>query len=452
MATVFDSPYFGDWFGTPAMRAVLSDEARIRAWLQTETALARVQADLGLIPAEVATRIAGAARIEALDLPAMKADYDRCGVAIVPLVKHLGALGDDELRRWLHWGATTQDILDTGFVLQIRDALALIETDLEATISALAVLAARHRNTVMAGRSFQQQAVPVTFGYKAAVWLDELLRHHERLAELRPRLLVGQFGGAVGTLAALGDQGLAVRAGLMRALDLGEPLITWHTARDRWAELMMWLAMAGATLGKIGAEISILMRSEVGELHEPAQPGRGGSSSMPQKRNPVAGPHILALARRLRDLPGGQIDAMIQEHERGIGAMPIEWAVVPEGLLLLAGTLAMARPLLEGLEVDAAQMRANLDAGGGLIMAEAVMMGLAPLLGRAQAQALVTTAARRAANERASLRDCLLAEPQIAAVIEPAALDRLLEPANYTGSAGAMVDAVVARARAAGFG
>lgn len=452
MATVIDSAYFGDWFGTPAMRAVFSDEARVSAWLAVEAALARAQADLGLIPAEAAGEIGRAARLQALDLAAMKADYDHCGVSIIPLVRHLGALCSEETRRWVHWGATTQDILDTGFTLQIREALALVEGELDAVLRALVALAAAHRDTVMAGRGFQQQAVPITFGFKVAVWLDELLRHRDRLPALRERVLAGQFGGAVGTLATLGDQGIAVRAALMRELGLGEAAITWHTARDRWAELVMWLAMLGATLGKIGTEVAMLMRSEVDEVREPFVPGRGGSSTMPQKRNPVACPQLIAIARRLRDLPGGQLDAMVQDHERGTGAMPVEWAVIPDAFVLAAGALAQARPMLQGLDVDAARMRANLQAGGGLIMSEAVMMGLAPVIGRGAAHQVVTRAARAAIERGTTLRAALLEEPQVTDHLDVQALDRLLDPAGYTGSAGAMVDAVLARARAAGLG
>lgn len=450
MTTVFDSPYFRDQFCTPAMRAVFADTARIGAWLEAEVALAQAQAGLGLIPTEAADEITRVARVDALDMAAMKADYDISGVAIIPLVKHLGALCSDDTRRWLHWGATTQDILDTGFTLQIRDALALVEGDLDGVIRALAMLASRHRDTVMAGRSFQQQAVPITFGYKTAVWLDELLRHRARLPALRERVLVGQFGGAVGTLATLGDEGLAVRAAMMQALGLGEAAITWHTARDRWAELVHWLAMVGATLGKIATEITLLMRSEVGELREPFIKGRGGSSTMPQKRNPVASPQIIALARRLRDLPGGQLDAMVQEHERGAGAIPIEWAVVPEAFLLLSGALAHALPLLQGLEVDTTRMRANLDADGGLAMSEAVMMGLAPHIGRGAAHSIVTAAAQQAVKHGTTLRAALLDVPQVTAHLDTEALDHLLAPGNYTGSAGAMVDAVLKLARAEG--
>ena len=447
---MIDSAYLGDGYGTPAMRALFSDAARLAAWCEAEVALAQAQGALGVIPPDAADAITSAARPEALDPAAMKADYDVSGVAIVPLVKHLGALLDEGARRWLHYGATTQDIIDTGAVLQMRRALRLVSDDLDALGRALAAQAAAHQGTVMAGRSFQQQAVPVTLGFKLAVWLDEMLRHRERLIALRERLEVVQLGGAVGTLASMGAQGLAVRAEMARHLGLGDPVTSWHVARDRWGELVQWQALLGATLGKVAGEVVLLMRSEVGELFEGAVPGRGGSSTMPQKRNPVTAIQIIAIARRLRDLPGLQLDAMMQEHERGAGAMAMEWQVLPEGFVLLSGALAKGCALIEGLEVDAARMRANLDAGGGLIMAEAVMMGLAPAMGRGAAKEAVTAASQRALAEDISLRDALLADPALAAHLDRAMLDRLLDPANYTGSAAAMVDAVLEKAAAAG--
>lgn len=450
-ATLYDSVYYADQFSTPAMRAVFSDEARFAAWLTCESALARVQARLGLIPESSARAIAAAARVENLDVPAMKAHYDRVGFAIVPLVRQIAAACGPEAARHLHWGATTQDVLDTGLVLQMRDGLALLEAELDATIRALVRLARAHRDTVMAGRTFQQHAAPITFGWKAAGWLDQALRLRERLPGLRARALVVQYGGAVGTLAPLGDRGPEVRAALAAELGLADPAITWHVARDGLAEVVVWLALAGGLLGRIAAEVAMLMRSEIAEVSEPAAPGRGASSAMPQKRNPIACPQILAIATRLRGLVGQQMETLVQEHERGIAAMPVEWMVLPEGFLLASGAFFHARPMLEGLQVDAARMRANLDLGGGTIMAEAAMAGLAPHLGRVQAQDLVAAAARAALDQGGTLRDRLLAEGQVTAHLDLAALDRLLDPAGYTGSAGAMTDAVLARAADAGF-
>jgi len=330
-------------------------------------------------------------------------------------------------------------------VLQIREGLALAEADLAGVEAALAGLARTHRDTVMPGRTMQQQAAPITFGYKVAVWLAEVRRHRERLAELRPRVLVGQCAGAVGTLATLGDKGLAVRREQMRELGLGEPDVTWHTARDGWAETVGWLGLVAATLGKIATEIAMLMRTEVDEVREPFEPGRGASSTLPQKRNPIACQPIIAIAHRVRDCVGSAYMAMIQEHERAVGPMHLEWIVVPEAFVLTAGALAQSRSLLENLVVDSDRMRANLMGGGGLIMSEAVMMGLAPHLGRGDAHDAVYAAAGRCTDEGLTLREALLADSNIAGRLPEAEIDALLDPANYTGAAGAMVDAVLAR-------
>lgn len=450
-ASIIDSSYYRDMFGTAAMRAAFSDKARLNSWLAVEVALARAQARLGVIPAGVDERLSAVARVDRLDQAAMKSEFDRVGFPILPFVKELTKLCDPETARWVHYGATTQDILDTGMVLQIRDGLGLVEADLQGILAALARQARNHRDTVMAGRTFQQLAAPITLGYKLAVWLDELLRHHQRLQQLKPRVLVGQCAGAVGTFATLGAKGLDVQREMMAELGLGTPAITWHTARDGWAELVSLWAMIGATLAKIANEVAILMRSEVGELSEPFETGRGASTTLPQKRNPIACEPIIANAHRLREMVGSQLSAMVQEHERGVGQMHIEWMVVPESFVLLSGSLHHARFILENLVVDADAMRRNLTLGGGLLMSEAVMMGLAPKVGKAQAHHLVYAAAARAMDEGRTLRDALLADREISALLTEAEMDALLDPANYLGSAPAMVDAVLARYQAAGF-
>jgi len=442
-----DLGYFDNLFGQSQMRRVFGDRHRMACWLAFEVALARAQARVGVIPEVMADRIADAAKLENLDLAALKADFDRIGFPVIPLVRQLAKACDAEAARWVHWGSTSQDVQDTGMVLQIRDALDLIDADLRVITNELARLAHTHRGTVMAGRSFQQHAAPITFGYKVAVWLDEMLRHRERLAEIRKRVLVGQCGGAVGTLATLGDRGLDVRHELMAELDLGEPAIAWHTARDGLAELVFWLAMVAATLGKVATEVAILMRSEVNEVREPFEPGRGSSSTMPQKRNPVFCEPIIAIAHRMRETVGSQLIAMIQEHERGVGPMHLEWIVIPEAFVLTSGALAHTKTLLTGLIVDEEQMRSNLQAGGGFIMAEAVMMGLAPKIGRMLAHELVQDVANHAMEKGMTLREGLLEERKVTAVLNEAEIDRLLEPGNYTGSAAAMVDTVLARVR-----
>lgn len=444
-SSIIDSTYYRDMFGTTAMRAVFSDEARLEAWLAVEVALARAQVRTGVIPAGVDEKLAAVAQIERLDLDAMKAEFDKVGFPILPFVKQLTKACDPETARWVHYGATTQDILDTGMVLQIRKGIAVVEQELQGIIAALAEQSRKHRDTVMAGRTFQQLAAPITFGYKAAVWLDELLRHRERLEQLKPRVLVGQCAGAVGTFATLGNKGMEVQRALMQELDLAVPAITWHTARDTWAELVGLWAMVGATLSKIANEIAILMRSEIGELSEPFEIGRGASTTLPQKRNPIACEPIIANAHRLREMVGSQLSAMVQEHERGVGQMHIEWMVLPESFVLLSGCLHHARFILENLVVDSDAMRRNLDLGGGLLMSESVMMGLAPKVGKAQAHHLVYAAAGKAMDQGGTLREALLADAEVGVHLSETEIDALIDPANYTGSAGAMVDSVLAK-------
>ncbi|MCH7226413.1 adenylosuccinate lyase family protein [Haloferula sp. A504] len=445
MATIIDSPYYGDAFTNAEVREVFSDGQRFTSWLEVEAALARAEALVGLIPESAAEGITAAARFENLEPDAMREHYRRVGFPIVPLVKQLSAACDPEVARFVHWGATTQDIVDTGLVLQMRTALKPIESDLDAIISSLAGLAVEHRDTVMAGRTFQQQAAPITFGFKVAVWLDELLRHRERLPAIKRRALVCQFGGAVGTLATLGDDGLRVLKALSRELDLEEPPISWHTARDGWTELVFWLAMVGTTLRKIAEEVAMLMRTEVSEVREPFEEGRGGSSTMPQKRNPIACPIIIALGKCLKETVSCQMEAMVQDHERAVASQPLEWLTIPDAFVLLSGSLLQSREMLGGLQVDVESMERNLQIGNGLLMAEAVMMGLAPIVGRGEAHEIVTVAASRAIEENLTLKQALLEDEQVSGRLSESELDGLLSPANYLGVAGAMIDRVLSR-------
>ena len=443
-STILDSDYFRDMFGCAQMRKVFSDDARLEAWLKTEVALASAQEKLGIIPEGTTTKIRKAAVIENIDQAAMKAEFDKVGFPILPFVHQLNKACDAETARWVHYGATTQDILDTGTVLQMKEGLKIIEEYQNAIIKALAKLAETHKNTPMAGRTFQQLAAPVTFGYKAAIWLDELLRNRERLNELKPRLLVGQCSGAVGTFATLEKKGLEVQRLMMEELEIGVPEISWHVARDRWAELVSSFAMFGATLGKIAQEIAILMRSEIGELSEPFEKGRGASTTLPQKRNPISCEPILANAHKLRELSGSQLTSMIQEHERGaLGQMHLEWMVIPEAFILLAGSMKHARFILENLAVDPKKMRENLNLNGGLLMSEAVMMGLAPKIGKKKAHDLVYTAAGNAWDQSISLKEALMQSEEIKSLLTEEDLDRLLDPLNYVGIAPEMVDNVL---------
>ncbi|HXM71420.1 MAG TPA: adenylosuccinate lyase family protein, partial [Thermoanaerobaculia bacterium] len=350
----------------------------------------------------------------------------------------------DGLGEYCHWGATTQDVTDTAAILQVRAALELVEADLAAISASLAALAKRHRLTPMAGRSNLQQAVPITFGYKIATLLAALQRHRARLAELRPRVLVGEFGGAAGTLSSLGADGLKVQAALMAELGLGQPAIAWHTVRDGLAEVACFLGLVTGTLGKLATDVKLLMQTEVAEVYEPFHEGRGSSSTMPQKRNPISCLYIHATAALVRQNVGAMLEAMVADHERSTGPWEIEWIALPEIFLLASGALAQSKTLAAGLEVDTARMRSNLDLTGGLIVSEAVMMGLAPHLGRQRAHDLVYDICREVAKSGRPLLDLLAADKEISAHMTQSELAALVDPANYLGLAGEMVDRVLA--------
>jgi 3-carboxy-cis,cis-muconate cycloisomerase len=444
-STAIDSLIFRDIFSTPAMRRVFSDESRIQRYLDIEAALARVQTRLGVIPREAADEIAKQAHVEKFDLARLKARTETIGYPVLPVVEQLVELCANHLGEWAHWGATTQDITDTAAVLQVREGLALVDDDLKSISESLAGLAARYRDTPMAGRSNLQQAVPITFGFKMAVVLAALDRHRTRLRELRPRILVGEFGGAAGTLASLGAQGLEVQASLCRELGLGQPEIAWHTVRDGFAEVACFLGLVTGTLGKIATDVKLLMQTEVGEVFEPFIPGRGSSSTMPQKRNPIACNYILACTSVVRQNVAALLEALVEDHERSTGPWEIEWIALPEIFLLAAGALSQARKMLAGLQVDEKRMRENLDLTGGLIASEAVMMGLAPHIGRQHAHDLVYDLCQKSAQTSRPLLEFLADTPEITRHLDRAALAALVDPANYLGLSGEMVDRLLGR-------
>ena len=448
-ATIVDSAIFGNLFSTEAMRQVWSDENRTRKYLDIEAALARVQARLGIIPAKAAAEIVRNCRLERIDLSKLRAQTERIGYPVLGVVQQLVELCADGLGEWCHWGATTQDITDTATVLQIREGLVLIEDDLAAISAAMAELASRHRDTPMIGRSNLQQAVPVTFGYKIAGILSAIERHRARLAELRPRVLMGEFAGAAGTLASLGQGGLETQAGLMKELGLAQPAIAWHTLRDTIAEVGCFLGLVTGTLGKLAMDVKLMMQTEVGEAYEPFAHGRGSSSTMPQKRNPISSCYIHACASVVRQQVAALLDAMLADHERSTGPWEIEWIALPEAFLLSAGALNQAKAVVAGLEVDAKRMRANLDSTKGLVVSEAVMMGLAPYLGRERAHDLVYDLCREAIRQDRSLLDLLSENAAITKHVDRKKLSELCDPSNYLGLSGVMVDRVLERIRAA---
>jgi 3-carboxy-cis,cis-muconate cycloisomerase len=442
-----DSAILGGLFGTDAMRRVFADEGKLQAMLDVEAALARVEARLGIVPAEAAAAITRAAKAGNLSVAELGASTRNVGYPVVGLVKALGKAAGGDAARYVHWGATTQDILDTALVLQIRDGLAQIRKDTVRIARALVARAQKHRSDLMAGRTHLQHALPVTFGYKCAVWAAPLLDDLARIDALRSRALKVQFGGAVGTLASLGDKGRAVTEGLAQELGLAVPDAPWHVARDALAESAGVLGILCGNLAKFATDIILLMQTEIAEVFEPHQAGRGGSSTMPQKRNPIASEYVLAAARGVHALAPLMLTAMAQDHERGTGPWQSEQLALPQIFVLTAGALEHAAAIAEGMTVDTARMRKNLDSTHGLILAEAVMMAAAKAIGRAKAHDVLEHASATALAERRHLGDVLKADKAL--TLSAAEIDRLLDPAGYVGESEAVVDRVAARARQA---
>jgi 3-carboxy-cis,cis-muconate cycloisomerase len=442
-STVIDSVLFRDAFGTPEMRAIFADQGVLGRYLEVEVALARAQARCGVIPTEAANAIAEASKLERLDLDRMGRETDIVGYPILPLVHQLAEMCG-EAGRYVHWGATTQDIMDSATVLQIRAALRIVDSDLRDLRRVLRDLALKHRGTPMAGRTHLQHALPITFGYKVAIWLSMFDRHQERLSELRERVLVVSFAGAAGTLASLGDKGLEVQQALAQELGLAVPASSWHVSRDAFAETVNFLALVTGSLGKVALDLMLMASTEFGELAEPFVKGRGASSTMPQKRNPISSELMLAAAKAVRQNAGLMLDAMVQDFERATGPWHAEWLALPQSFILAAGSLHQAKFALSGMTVDAERMQSNLGLSRGMIVAEAVMMGLAPALGRQAAHDLVYDACRAAHQHGVSLAAALSAVPEIAANFDRASIDRLTDPANYLGMAPQMVDQAIA--------
>ena len=430
------------------MLAIFSDQAAVQRMLDFEAALARAEAVHGVIPADAVAPIAACCQVAHMDLPALAQAATAAGNLAIPLVRQLTAAvlrQDADAGKYVHWGATSQDAIDTGLVLQLRDAFDLIDADLAALAGALAGLARAHRDTTMVGRTWMQHALPTSLGLKMAGCLDALMRHQQRMQEIRHRALALQFGGAAGTLASLGDKGLAVAASLARELGLSLPDLPWHTQRDRVAEVATVLGLLTGTLGKMARDISLLMQTDVGEAAEPAAPGRGGSSTMPHKRNPVGCAIALTAAVRVPALVSTMLSGMVQEHERALGGWQAEWDTLPDIVLLTSGALRQMRDVAAGLQVDAKRMAANLALTHGLIMGESVMLALGAAIGRMAAHKLVEQASAQAAASGRHLRDVLGSDAEVFRHLSPEALDKLLDPANYRGEAGAFIDRVLAR-------
>ena len=442
MATMIDSPLFGDLFGTEEMRKIFSDETTIQKWLEVEAALARAEAKLGIIPQPHADEITRKARVELIDMAEMKRQLVHTHHPIMPLIRCFQKVCDPPAGEYIHWGATTQDIMDTGAVLQLKDANAAVVRDLTETRRLLSDIALRYKDTVEAGRTHGQHALPITFGYKVGVWVAEVKRHLKRIEEMSPRVFQGQFAGAVGTLASIGDSGFKLQELLFDDLKLEVPEIAWHTARDTIAEFVCVYAMIGSTLAKIANEIVGLQRTEVAEVEEPFHMGKVGSSTMPHKRNPMMSEGVIALSKLIQKQVAPALADMIAENERDQRGWMAEWAFLPDTCCLLAGMLYWTNKVLSGLVVYPKNMTRNLDVLHGLLLSENVMLALGEKMGRQAAHEVVYELSMEAFEKAIPLKKLLLKDKRVSQHLNEKQIDGLLDPAKYTGLAAKFVDRV----------
>ncbi|HEX6002680.1 MAG TPA: adenylosuccinate lyase [Burkholderiales bacterium] len=448
---VFDDALIKHLWSTEELRAIFSDRNRVQKWYDYEAALASEQAALGIIPDAAARAIAAQAQVENVDIETIAAEIRRIKHPLVPALKALQALCAPEHGEYVHFGPTTQDVLDTATVLQIRDAHGVYLRDMKAIGKALYRLAETHKSTPMVGRSHGVQALPITFGHKCAIWLSEMGRHFERMRQLEPRMFVGGMVGAVGTQASYGAQAAALERGLMKRLGLGVADINWQPARDRFAEYATVLGLIGGTLGKIANEIVILEHNEIDEIAEPFSEGKVGSSTMPHKRNPSTCEAAVAVSRALRYSAAFMLESMVIEHERDGSAWRSEWKALPESCLMAGGLLAMMRGVLEGLDVNVERMRANLALLGGFLLSERVMFALSDKVGKQTAHELVYEAAMHGLESGIAFERSLLANDRVREALDERELGRVLDPTTYVGRAPEIVDGVLARTRASGW-
>ena len=448
---VFDDELLKHLWSTDELRAIFSDRNRVQKWYDYEAALALEQAELGIIPAAAAQEIARHAKVENVDIAAIAAEIRRIKHPLVPSLHALQHLCKPELGEFIHFGPTTQDVLDTGTMLQIKDAHQVYLRDIKAIGRALVKLAETHKSTPMAGRSHGVQALPITFGHKAAIWLSEMGRNYERLRQLEPRMFVGGMVGAVGTQASFGPQARELEVRLMKRLGLGVADINWQPARDRFAEYVSVLGVISGTLGKIANEVINLEHTEISELYEPFSAGKVGSSTMPHKRNPSTCEAAVSVSRALRYNVAFMLESMVIEHERDGSAWRGEWKALPESCLMMGGLLGMMKYVLEGLDVDVAQMRRNLDLLGGFLLSERVMFALSGKLGKQTAHELVYEASMHGIENGISFERSLMDNRKVRDAMSVEELRAALDPTTYTGHAPAIVDRVLAEQRANGW-
>ncbi|MGE0678793.1 class-II fumarase/aspartase family protein [Pseudolabrys sp.] len=431
----------------PAVSQLFSEQSRIERYLEIEALLAEVQAELGILPDSVAREIRTVAKIANIDLDKLKTATDRIGYPIAPLVRQLTELCSKETAGFVHWGATTQDIMDTGLAIELKATFEIVQEELSRLIVTSVALADTHRATVMVGRTFGGHALPITFGGKVARWLAALCRHSSRIKQCLPRVCVGQLGGAVGTTASLGKHGEQTRRKLMQRLSLSAPVATWHSTRDSIAEAVCVLGLVMTTLGKVAADISALSSTEVGEVFEADLAGRDTSSTLPQKRNPVACSQIIAASKLSARYASMSLDSFQHDHERGPQGY-IEDEIVPQCCVLTLSSLNCANQLLAGLKVDVTRMRANLRLTNGSILSEAVMMKLAPHVGRLGAHDILHEIAKHCSVNGNDFVAEIKAHSTIRKHLSIAAIDEITQPENYLGDTADEIDRAIAAAQA----
>ena len=442
--SVFDMQSLQHLWGTDELRAIFGEENRVQKWLDFEAALAGAQAEMGIIPAAAAQEIAGKAKVENIDIAAMSAEIRRIKHSLVPALKQLQAACSKENGEWVHYGATTQDVVDTGVALQLKEFHAVALRDMRAVGQELARLAVANRDVPMAGRTHGMQALPITFGHKCALWLDELGRHHERLVQAAPRVLVGMLAGAVGSQASLGARAVELEERMLRKLGLGVPAISWAPARDRFTEYANLLAMIGATLSKIGNELFNMQRNEFGEVEEGFSEGKLGSSTMPHKRNPTSAENLAGLSRPLRYNAAMMVEGMVQEGERDGIAWKMEWKALPECCLIAGAMLFQAKNLLAGLKVNADVMAANLDKMRGYLLSERVMLELSERVGKQTAHEWIYEASMHGITGKLGFADAMRQHKGLGELLSEAEIQDLTNPSAYLGQCGASVDRVIA--------
>lgn len=433
-SAIFDSILFKNLFGTEEMRRIFSEESLVQKWLDVEAALARAEAKLGIIPQEASNEINKKAKVSYMDLEKMGEEIKQTSHPIVPLIRQLSDACENDYGQYVHWGATTQDIMDSANVLQIKEVIEIVERDIKDIQEGLIKLIEKHKAVVLAGRTHGQQALPITFGYKAAVWLSEVNRSAERLGEIKKRILVGQFSGAVGTFASITENGLELQSEIMKELNLGEPEISWHASRDNFAEFGCFLGILGSTLGKIANEVVHLQKTEFGELEEPFQKGKVGSSTMPHKRNPSKTQNIVTLSRILKQNVPLFLESMIHQHERDMISWQTEWEILPEVCLLSSNILKSSKEVIDGLIVNEERMLKNLmELTNGLIVSESIMIKIGEKIGRQKAHDLIYEACMHAYENNIPLLDLLSKDEEVLNAMNKEELEHLFDISKYTG-------------------